>query len=157
MDVATEVVLDLGLGRIGGGVVDHGLAHGSNVGAILVHGLELIGNHGDAEHLVASADAYLLAEISRCVHKERSGKCGHLDGELALLVGHGRIVAVVERLYLDTGKGLLRYGVDDDTLDVHRRVLGLLHLSFLLDDSLLHVFGVFHVVVLCHSGQADGH
>ena len=156
MNIGTKVVLDFGLGRIGRSVVDHCLRDCSHIGAILIHGLELIGNHRDVEHLVARSDAYLLTEISRCVHIQSCCECGHLDGELTLLVGHGSIVAVIECLYLDTSEGLFRYSIDDDTLHFHGGILGLLHLYFLLDDSFLYFFGIFHIV-LSHCRQADNH
>ena len=156
MDIGTKVVFDFGLGRIGRSVVDQCLSDSSHIGAILIHGLELIGNHRDVELLVARSDAYLLTKISRCMHKQRCCECGHLDGELTLLVGHGSIVAVIERLYLDTSEGFFRYSIDDDTLHFHGGILGLLHLYFLLDDSFLYFFDIFHIV-LGHCRQADNH
>ena len=114
----------------------------------------MLGDDGNVQHLVTTADAYLLVQIARGMDKERRCEGGHLDSDLALLVGHGRIVAVVECLHLNTGKRSLRSSINDDALDFHRGVLRLLDRCLLLDDSFLNFFVIIFHIVLGECRQA---
>ena len=85
---------------------------------------------------------------------ESGSECRHLDGELTLLVGHGSIVAVVERLYLYTCQRSLGNSVDNRTLYILGGVGGTFSLGFLLDNSGLRSI-IVSDIVLCECSRAE--
>ena len=156
MNIGTKRVLDFGLNGVGCSVVHSSFHLRGHLRTVLIHGLELIRDHDDAQRRLAITNAYLLTEIAGRANEERCGKGGNLNGELTLLVGHGCIVAVVERLYLDTCQRFLGNGIDDSTLHLHCGILRLFRRCLLLDDSLYDLVFVFYII-LSTGRQRDSH
>ena len=150
--VGTEIVLYVSLYGLRDSSPDGRLGTGCHIGGVLVHALELVGNE-HYPHLTV-ANSYLLAEVLWGMNIESSGECRHLDGELTLLVCHGGIVTVVERLYLNTCQWSLGNGVNNRTLYILGGVGGPFGLGFLLDNSSLRSI-VVSDIVLCEGSCAD--
>ena len=70
----------------------------------------------------------------------------------AVLLGHGRVADVAQRLQLNTCKGLLRGLVGHHAVDGHRRILVLDGFTHWLLDGLHFLFFLF-VLALCHHGH----
>ena len=146
-DIATELIGNLvvdghpetvDLCGLGGGVVN----------TCAIHRSKLVAQHLDVYRLraVASDDAHLLRDELRGKHIEGGGKRWHLDGEAAILIGHGRVAVIAQGTQLDTGQRLFRGQVGHRTLERYRGIAGLLQLRTVgLFDAGLHLLFLFVV------------
>ena len=153
MDVSTKGVFNLVFNSRRSSIIDFCDRCSQHIGAILIHGTELVGNHGNIE-VSTLPNAHLLTKILGGVNKERRGKSGYTDGKFALCIGHGGETVVVECLHLHTGKRSLGGGINDNTLHFLHGILRLLlDRSGLLDNSfLLGAFCIDHLIIILRIG-----